>query len=111
METNRFEQWGILELMGHRRLAGRVTEQEIAGHGFLRLDIPGEGDQVQATQLYAPAAVYAITPVDEATARACAREWTQPPVTQWELRSMLPEPAVAATGLSSVDEDEERGPF
>jgi hypothetical protein len=38
-----FEGWAILELMGHRRLAGRVSEIEIAGAKMLRLDVPGVG--------------------------------------------------------------------
>lgn len=35
-----FEGWAILELMGHRRLAGYVRETELAGTGMLRLDVP-----------------------------------------------------------------------
>lgn len=35
--------WAILELMGHRRLAGYVSEQEIAGAAFIRVDVPGTG--------------------------------------------------------------------
>ena len=41
-ERKAFEGWAILELMGHRRLGGLVTEQEIAGAAFLRIDVPGE---------------------------------------------------------------------
>ena len=32
----------VLDLMGHRRLAGYVSEQEIAGAGMLRIDVPAE---------------------------------------------------------------------
>lgn len=32
--------WAIIELMGHRRLAGYVQEVEVAGQGMLRLDVP-----------------------------------------------------------------------
>jgi hypothetical protein len=39
-----FSSWVILELLGHRRLAGKLTEQQIAGHGFLRLDVPSGCD-------------------------------------------------------------------
>lgn len=35
-----FEGWAILELMGHRRLAGWVEEVQLAGHGMIRLDVP-----------------------------------------------------------------------
>jgi len=84
-----FASWAILELMGHRRLAGYVTEQEIAGHGFLRLDVPkGPEGGLKATQFYAPAAVYAITPCLQATAVRMAALADPAPVHEWE----LPEP-------------------
>jgi hypothetical protein len=35
-----FAGWAIVELMGHRRLAGYVQEVELAGAGMLRLDVP-----------------------------------------------------------------------
>lgn len=37
-----FEGWAILELMGHRRLGGYVSEATVAGAGFLRIDVPGD---------------------------------------------------------------------
>ncbi|MGH3693253.1 MAG: hypothetical protein ACRDRX_04505 [Pseudonocardiaceae bacterium] len=40
-EQAAFEGWTILEVMGHRRLAGYLCEQQIGGASFLRLDIPG----------------------------------------------------------------------
>jgi hypothetical protein len=39
-----FEGWAFLELMGHRRLAGKVSEATIAGVGFIRLDVPAGCD-------------------------------------------------------------------
>jgi len=38
--SEKFEGWCVLELMGHRRLAGYVSEQEIAGADMLRIDVP-----------------------------------------------------------------------
>lgn len=40
MDDSLFEGWAIVELMGHRRLAGWVSEVEIAGAPMLRLDVP-----------------------------------------------------------------------
>lgn len=77
--------WAILELMGHRRLGGYLTEEEIAGRGFLRITIPGENDETYAEQFYSPTAVYAITPTTEAMARAAARQARPEPITRWEL--------------------------
>ena len=83
--SEKFGEWAILELMGHRRLGGYVTEQEIAGTAFLRIDVPGDDDSAAATQFYAPAAVYAITPTTEEIARAVAAHNRPEPVHRWEL--------------------------
>jgi hypothetical protein len=65
-----FEGFCILELMGHRRLGGYVREEEIAGHGFLRIDVPAIGERVGMTQYVSPSSVYALTPCTESDAEA-----------------------------------------
>ena len=77
--------WCVIEIMGHRRLGGFVREQEIAGAGFLRIDVPGEGGAPIATQFYPPASVYCLTPTTETMARAVARQNRPAPVQRWEL--------------------------
>lgn len=101
-ERTPFAEWVILELMGHRRLAGYLTEQEIAGKGFLRLDVPSIDGQPSATQLYNPTSVYCITPTVEAVARAVATGNQPAPVHRWELA-----PARSVPDTDDVDE----GPF
>jgi hypothetical protein len=94
-----FEGWAVLELMGHRRLAGYVTEVELAGKGMLRIDVPAPEGTGPATQFYSPTALYCLTPTTEDIARAFA-EHTQPePVHRWEL------PAPARTGADDEDID------
>jgi hypothetical protein len=59
----KFEQWAVIELMGHQRIAGFVTEATIAGGAFIRVDVPkpeGEGDLY--TRYLGPSAIYAINP-------------------------------------------------
>ena len=80
MSDKTFEEWAILELMGHRRLAGRVSEETIGGAAFIRIDVP-DG----ATQFYAPGAVYCITPTTEALARQFAKGNRPQPVSRYEL--------------------------
>jgi len=81
-----FEGWCVLELMGHRRLGGYVREQQIAGAGFLRIDVPGDAEpEVIATQFYPPSSVYCITPTTEVMARAVAKGNRPEPVHRWEL--------------------------
>ncbi len=91
MEAN-FDQWCILELMGHRRLAGKVTDAVIGGGAFLRIDIPTNNDGC-TTQYYSPGSVYCITPTTEEVARMVARQSQPAPVYQWELLPIPKEPS------------------
>ena len=84
-----FEGWAILELMGRRRLAGKLSEATIGGSKLIRIDIPLPTGDV--TQFYGGSAVYCITPTTEGTARRAAARLEAPaPVSAWELRERTP---------------------
>lgn len=91
-ETTTFKEWAILELMGHRRLAGLVTEQEIGGAKFLRLDVHGAEGAI-TTQFYSAGAVYCITPTTEDIARKMGDRSKPEPVTRYELEPPRPSPS------------------
>lgn len=104
---NTFDMFAIVELFGHARIAGRVSEQVIAGQGFVRVDVP-ENEQYPAfTRMYGTGAIYSITPVDESIARAAAAGMRERPV-------MVYIPALAS-GVQEDDDldfdDEEESPF
>ena len=80
-----FASWAILELMGHRRLAGYVQAVEMGGGAFMRIDVPAADGGNKATQFYRPAAIYCITPTTEETARRVAAMAEPAPVQAWEL--------------------------
>lgn len=107
-ETEAFEGWCVLELFGHRRLAGYVRGQEIAGASFLRIDVPGaEWDRPpRATQFYSAAAIYALTPTTEAIARAFAEGHQPEPVTRWELPAPCGSVEGRYTALDEHDPDD-----
>jgi len=77
-----FAEWAVLELMGHRRLAGFVEEVELAGQGVLRIDIPSEPP---VTQFYGVGSMYSLTPTTEAIARGLASRSSPAPVIRYEL--------------------------
>ncbi len=83
MAEDKFNEWAILELMGHRRLAGKVTEATLAGGAFIRIDIPMK-DGKTSTQFYSPASIYAITPTTEEIARQVSLSSQPEPVNRWE---------------------------
>src|SRR5690606_22469137 len=92
MEADKQSMWGILELMGHVRLAGRITEEERFGGKMGRIDIPsGEGF---VTQFFNASSIYRLTPTTEEIARGIAKSSQPEPVSQWDLRQakLLPEP-------------------
>lgn len=86
-EPEAFDQHCVIELLGHRRLAGRVREAQIAGAGFLRIDIPATDGYPEQTDYVSPSAVYALHPVDAATAAKVAAHCRPEPVHRWELES------------------------
>lgn len=84
-----FDCYAIVDVMGHQRYIGRVTEQVIAGQGFVRVDIP-KTDKVQAwTKLIGTSSIYAITPVSEEIAKAMANRSQAEPVLAYELTPRL----------------------
>lgn len=89
MEQEKFEQWAIVELFGHQRLAGLVSEDSIGGCSFVRVDVPrDEGDGFTFTRYLGNGAIYAINVVDEAIARAAAQRIAARPVYGYEIPAL-----------------------
>lgn len=100
--SDTFEGWAIVELMGHRRLAGYVSEQEVASSAMLRLDIPSEPP---VTQFYSASALYCMTPTTEEIARGFASRVRPAPVQRYE----LPAAPAAVPDIEDDDPDDECG--
>jgi hypothetical protein len=85
--ADKFEHWGIVELMGHQRAAGRLTEEMIGGANMLRVDVPnGEGFRAA---YYGSSAIYALHITDEKVARAAAGGMGARPPYAYEIDSAL----------------------
>lgn len=100
-----FDEHCIVELLGHRRLAGRVREVTLAGAGMLRLDIPATDGHDAQTQYISPGSLYALHPTTEAIATAAAARFRPDPVARWELKALdaAPLPAGPDPGWSDPD--------
>lgn len=88
-----FEGFAVIELFGHKRMAGYVSSQEIGGGSLIRIDVPAtepEPHEIgkwqehptyyaepKPTQAYSKflglGAIYGITPCTEEVARRAAR--------------------------------------
>lgn len=102
--TDAFEAWGLLELFGHQRLAGRLSEQTIGGVHFIRIDVPESNGQPGYTRFFTQGAIYGMSPMDEATTRKLAASLHAVPVRAYEL------PPQDRPQLGAHEDDDDR-PF
>jgi len=87
--------WAVVELFGHQVIVGELSETEVAGEGFVRIDVPETDDAPALTKLYGPKAIYSITYVAEDVARTLLQEVQPKPVNVYSPalnRALLPEP-------------------
>lgn len=85
-------EWAIVEIMGHRKLAGRVREEERFGAKMLRVDIPtltvstpdveGEAPKTTVekwtTQWYGGPSIFSFTLTDEESVMRINRPYYSP---------------------------------
>lgn len=81
----KFDVWALVELFGHQRIVGRVTEQTIGAAAMIRVDVPDAEGNTRFTRFYGNAAIYAISPIDRDTAIRLAQAVDAEPVRQYEL--------------------------
>lgn len=87
--TEKFEQWCIVEIMGHNVFAGFVSERTLGGTAMIQVDVPQVDEEHPAfTKLFSANAIYAISPTTEEHARQAAARIRQRPVTLY----IIPEP-------------------
>ena len=96
-----FEQWAILEVMGHRRLAGKVSEAKFPA-GYIRIDVPAVGEEPAFTSFYNRDSVFALHPTSEEAARAVANQCRGEPIQRYEVRELIE----AAKDSDPIDVDD-----
>lgn len=89
MNTEKLELHAIVELFGHQRIAGKVTEQTVGSASFVRVDVPETKTQPGFTRLLNPSAVYAINPVTEEVANEYAASLQVKPIQAYDIRAMV----------------------
>lgn len=103
--------FAVVEVMGHQTYAGKLTEQVLAGAGFIRVDVPaipaGRYSEAQPafTKLIAPGSIYAITPCSEEVATSAAQRTRNAPM------NLLAIPAASEKLIESGDYSEENSDF
>jgi len=100
------EGWFLLELFGHTKIAGKVSEVTLGTTVMLRVDVPEvkyqsrdymsnkvvEQTIAPFTKFYSTASLFAATPINEETAKAMMQNLRVVPVQEFEVRPALPAP-------------------
>lgn len=96
--------WAIVELMGHQRIAGRISQMVFGGVALVRVDVPAvtvqevawetPGDPVTRTiaahtRSLGAGSIYGIHWVDELAATVAAHEIRHEPVKPYRLQQAL----------------------
>lgn len=84
-ENNESGFWAIVEIMGHKRYAGYVSEQVMGGASFVRVDVPANNDCQAFSKMFGASSIYCITPVSEDAARVAAGQLKEQPMSEWDL--------------------------
>src|SRR4051794_18070539 len=67
--------WGKVEIFGHRKHFGRLSEIEQFGTKMLRVDVPLAEPDKFATFFYGGSSIFGITPMTEEAARQWAAHY------------------------------------
>ena len=128
MADNPQTMYAVVELFGHARIAGAVSEQTFGGSTFVRVDVPevtvqglgkwdeekGEYRKVQRTiqahtRSFGPSAIYSINWCDEDTAKVAAVSIQHEPMKPYSVRDAIDQlrstPRLAAPA-GDLDEEE-----
>lgn len=97
---NSFNEWALVELFGHQKIVGKVSEAALAGGAFLRVDVPAVAENKAYTRFYGPGAIYSINPVTEEIAIGLLQQYRNEPVVRFELPQL-------AEKVGTADDDDD----
>lgn len=103
-QSEKFEIYAIVELFGHAKIAGKCSEQNIAGTNMLRVDVPETKNQPPFTRFLGGSAIYAINPVTEDVAREMAERIDVKPIQSWDIREAAKKMALLVAPNSANSE-------
>ena len=87
--TEQFKTWALVELFGHSRIAGEVSEQTIAGGAMVRIDVPETETSPAFTRIVNVSAIYAINPMTEEMVRSISGQLNVKPIQPWDIREYV----------------------
>jgi hypothetical protein len=86
-----FSDWAFVELMGHNKIAGHVTEYKFGNQSMIRIDVPVIDNLPKFSKIFNISSVYAITPLSENDAILLAQRIKAKPLDTWDMNSIFQE--------------------
>ncbi len=102
-EKASFNEWALVELFGHQKIVGKVSEATLAGGAFLRVDVPASSGGPAFTRFYGPGAVYSINPVTEDIARGLMTHYRNEPVSRFEFPALAEKVSSSYVSMNCPD--------
>lgn len=72
LEKEQLKSYAVVEMMGHRKIVGLVTESDISGGQLLRVDVLGANAEPERTEYIGVGSIYCLTIVTEEIAKKVA---------------------------------------
>lgn len=109
VEKEKLKSYAVVEMMGHRKIVGLVTESDISGGQLLRVDVLNHEGNEERTEYIGVGSIYCLTIVSEEAAKAVAASNSPKPTWAWDLPrpKALPEREEYLEG----DDDDDENPY
>lgn len=88
-QTEQFETWALIEIMGHTKVAGMARTKTFGSTVMLQVDIPETTTQPAFTKMYSMSSIFSITPVTEELAIMHAEAYKVHAVTEYSVQMAL----------------------
>jgi hypothetical protein len=110
METENTEQFAVVEMMGHRKIAGAIKQSELAPGALIRVDVFGKDGGIDRTEHVGSSAIYDITICTEQAARAAAIAHSPEPSFAYDILRQRAERQLPGI-RDDDDDDDDRTPW
>lgn len=103
------EQWAVVEIMGHRQRAGRISDVQRFGIAMMQIEIPTDDEGGFRVEYYSGGSIFAFRECTEEQARAIAKMIAPPLEHQRLLGTGHDQEHVEFDGVDAPSEDDDLG--
>lgn len=109
VEKEKLEQYAVIEMMGHRKIVGKITESDIAAGNLLKVTVLGKDGLPSRTEYIGTGSIYCLTIINEEVAKLAAAANAPEPTWAWGIsqqRTALPSGEDAFIDAEDEDDDD-----